>query len=228
MEELEKYLKKNNLYKSAVVDKFRIFLSALSEYNEKFNLTAITDEKEIEIKHFIDSLKGSEYTADKNLDIGSGAGFPGIPLAIVNEDKQFTLADSLKKRIEFLEEVKRRCGLSNVEAVHTRAEDIRKDNKYDLVTARAVAPLNILCEYCLPFVKIGGLMMAYKGKKAEEETDAAEKAISILGGKIKKIEKYTLDVSGEENERSLIIIEKVKPTPEKYPRGGNKPRLKPL
>lgn len=228
MEETKKYLQHNNIYSPEYVDKLGIFESVLSEYNEKFNLTAITDEREIEIKHFIDSLHGSEFVADTNLDIGSGAGFPGIPLAIVKPDKKFTLVDSLKKRVDFLSTVIEKCGLDNVRVFHKRAEELDKKQKYGCVTARAVAPLNILCEYCLPFAEVGGIMLAYKGKKADEETEQAEKAIELLGGKVERKVYYKLGVFGEESERALIIIRKVKETPEKYPRGGNKPRLKPL
>ena len=228
MKELVTYLKQNGLYDPETVEKFEKFFSLLSEYNEKFNLTAITDETEIEIKHFIDSLAGNAYLSENNLDIGSGAGFPGIPLAIVNPDKNFTLVDSLRKRVDFLSAVKEECSLGNLRVFHKRAEELDKNEKYGLVTARAVAPLNVLCEYCLPFVKSGGIMLAYKGRKADEEIDRAEKAIEILGGKVEKKVSYELNISGEEAERALIIIRKIKETPEKYPRGGNKPRLKPL
>ena len=232
MKKLYEYILNNNLKESAsaekAVEKSELFMSMLLEYNEKFNLTAITDKDEIEIKHFIDSLQGSKYVKDENLDIGSGAGFPGIPLAIVNPEKKFTLVDSLKKRVDFLTAVKEKCGLDNVEIYHKRAEDISKSKKYGLVTARAVAPLNILCEYCLPFVEIGGIMLAYKGKKADEETEEAQKAIDLLGGKVEKQEDYRLETADGESERKLIIIRKERETPEKYPRGGNKPRLKPI
>lgn len=228
MEALKKYLSDNINNCSDALEKFELFKSLLLEYNEKINLTAITDEAEIVTKHFIDSLEGNGYTAEKNLDIGSGAGFPSIPLAIVNKNKKFVLVDSLKKRVDFLTAVKEKCKLENIEIYHKRAEEIDKTQKYECVTARAVAPLNILCEYCLPYVKKGGIMLAYKGKKADAEIEEAKKAMEILGGRVEKKHDYTLETADGESERSLIIIRKVKETPEKYPRGGNKPRLKPI
>lgn len=218
--------KKNILEKYE--NEFEVFYSLLSEYNERFNLTAITDREEVYVKHFEDSLSACGYLGRTVLDVGSGAGFPGIPLAIANPDKEFTLIDSLKKRVEFLQTVINGCGLKNVKVLHSRAEDMDKKSKFETVTSRAVAPLNILCEYCLPFVKTCGIMIAYKGKKADEEITAAENAIKILGGEIEKKAEYKLKEKDGESDRSLIIIKKVTETESKYPRGGNKPRIKPL
>ncbi len=228
MNELEKFLKDHGLPVEKCLEKLEIFSDMIIERNKMFNLTAITDKREMEIKHFLDSLHGSRFLSDRNLDVGSGAGFPGIPLAIANRDKRFVLVDSLRKRVDFLEEVKEACGLENVSVLHRRAEDMDRTEKFGCVTARAVAPLNVLCEYCLPFVKVGGIMLAYKGRKADEEIEQAEKALEILGGAVERKEPYTISFDGEVMERNLVVIRKTRETPEKYPRGGNKPRIKPL
>lgn len=228
MEILKNYLIKHKLFSDETLKKFADYFSVLLEYNQKFNLTAITDKDEIQTKHFTDSLYGNPFISNSVLDIGSGAGFPGIPLAIVNPDKHFTLVDSLNKRVEFMKTVCDICGLNNVEVLHKRAEELDKTKKFSTVTARAVAPLNILCEYCLPFVEIGGTMLAYKGKKADEEIKSSLNAVKILGGNIESVRTEKFMFGSEENERNLIIIKKERETPQKYPRGGNKPRLKPL
>ena len=228
MNELKKFLKDHGLPVEECLEKLEIFSDMIIERNKMFNLTAITDKREMEIKHFLDSLHGSRFLSDRNLDVGSGAGFPGIPLAIANRDKRFVLVDSLRKRVDFLEEVKEACGLENVSVLHRRAEDMDRTEKFGCVTARAVAPLNVLCEYCLPFVKVGGIMLAYKGRKADEEIGQAEKALEILGGAVERKEPYTISFDGEVMERNLVVVRKTRETPEKYPRGGNKPRIKPL
>ena len=207
-----------------------LFAEILTEYNKKINLTAITDEEDVAIKHFLDSVKGLKFIKGKEkiIDIGSGAGFPSIPVIIMNEDKntKFVLMDSLKKRVDFLNYVIEELKLENVTAVHRRAEEEAKINRerYDAVLARAVAPLNVLAEYALPLLKIGGQLVAYKGKAEEEEAEAV-RAIKVLGGTKETTEKYLLD---GKYERSFVIVKKTSKTPEKYPRGQNKPRLMPL
>ena len=212
------------------MEKLSAFCRLLSEYNEKFNLTNITDEKEIAVKHLVDSIKGMPYLPEKGkiIDVGSGAGFPSIPLIIMNEnpEREFVLLDSLLKRVDFLNVVIEKLELTNAVAVHARAEEEAKRarNGYACAVARAVAPLNVLLEYTLPLVKKGGAVVAYKGDP-EEEMRNAENALRILGGRVKSVEKYKLN---GEYERSFVIVEKTAETPLKYPRGQNKPRIMPL
>lgn len=207
---------------------FEQYRSLLLEYNEKFNLTNITDKDEVTVKHFIDSVLGGKYieNCSEIIDIGSGAGFPAIPLAIINNKARFTLLDSLNKRVNFLNVVIKELNLNNVVAIHRRAEEEGKKSreKYDCVIARAVASLPILLEYSIPLLKVGGILVAYKGD-AEEEIKASGNALKVLGAEIETVDKYKLN--GEYN-RSFIIVKKVKKTPEKYPRGQNKPRISPL
>lgn len=203
------------------------YYSLLVEWNGKFNLTAITDRSEVYVKHFADSLLGEPFIPEnaRVLDVGTGAGFPSLPVKIARPDIKLTLNDSLLKRIGFLREVISELGLTGVETIHSRAEDLTDREYYDCVVSRAVAPLNVLCEYCLPFVKPGGTFIAYKADECEEETAAAANAIAVLGGNAARIEKVRLD---ENTVRSLVIIEKRRPTPGKYPRGKNLPRKSPL
>lgn len=210
---------------------FSRFRDLLLEYNKKFNLTSILDEKEICYKHFLDSVMGESFfpCGAHVLEVGSGAGFPSVPLRLVREDLCFTLVESTGKKCTFLEVVADRLNLQNVKVVNARAEDLARDGayreKYDAVCARAVARLNTLCEYCLPFVKRGGCMIAYKGE-AEEECREAERAISLLGGSIEKI--FSYELPEEMGKRTLVVIRKVKDTPQKYPRGNGKERKDPL
>ena len=224
-------LERNGIFLSdSAVEKLEVFRRILLDYNEKFNLTAITDEKEIAVKHFADSIKGLKFLPGKGkiIDLGSGAGFPSVPLIIAgeNEEREFVLLDSLKKRVDYLNDVIRELKLPKAVAVHERAEDEGKKSrgKYDCVVARAVAPLNVLLEYAMPVLKVGGTLVAYKGQ-AEEEIEKAQNALKILRAKIKTVEKYELD---GEHKRSFVIVEKVGETPVKYPRGQNKPRSQPL
>ena len=211
-------------------EQFSKYREILLSYNEKFNLTAITDPYEIEVKHFLDSVVGEKYIPQGAavVDIGSGAGFPAVPLKIYRPDLKITMLDSLAKRVRFLEEVVKTLGLSNAESIHIRAEDAAKGTfreSFFVAVARAVAPFATLSEYALPMVKVGGKFIAYKGPDVEEELAAGKKAVTVLGGKILSAEKYRLpDGSG----RSLIVIGKTSPTPAKYPRGQNKPRLSPI
>lgn len=212
-------------------EKFQKFNGILTEFNHKYNLTAISDEKEVYIKHFFDSVKPQKYfpKGAKVVEIGSGGGFPSVPLKIVRDDLSFTLLESTGKKCEYLKHVVDKLSFNGVQVLNIRAEDGGKDEalreKFDVATARAVARLNTLCEYCLPFVKTGGRFIAYKGD-AEEEIEEAENAIKTLGGEIEKIEKY--DLPEGFGKRTVIVIKKVKSTPGKYPRGRGLERKKPL
>ena len=230
MEELKTYLESKKIqYNPAILDKFNSYYELLIEWNNKFNLTAITDKKEVEIKHFIDSLTALEYIKDNSLicDIGAGAGFPSIPLAILLPNCKFTLVDSLNKRVNFLNEVVNKLGLTNCECIHARIEDfaIKNREKYDIALARAVAPLNILLEYTMPVLKINGILLSHKGSNINDEILEAENASKILNCKINN--KYELSLPNGDY-RCLIEYIKIKSTPPKYPRGGNKPRLNPI
>ena len=213
-------------------EKFAVYMELLREWNEKINLTAITDEEGILVKHFFDSCSISEFVDNnsKIIDVGTGAGFPGLPLKIVNDTLNLTLVDSLNKRIKFLNEVKNKLGLKNVETLHGRAEDVGIDNKYrekyDFAVSRAVAELRILVEYLLPLVKVGGKVIAMKGPNIDEEVENAKKAVKLLGGEIERIESFRL--GNTDNERTVIIIKKIKNTESKYPRKAGIPRKNPL
>lgn len=210
------------------IDSMVRFYGILTEYNEKFNLTRITSEHESAYKHFADSLVSLPFIKkeDKICDVGSGGGFPAIPLAIASE-AEFTLVDSTLKKVNYLNEAISLLSLNNAHAIQARAEDLglsEKRESFDIVTARAVASLPTLLEYCLPLVKVGGLFLAYKTD--ESELELSKKALDILGGKIKKCVNYTLGEYADT--RCLIVIEKIAPTPKRYPRGQNKPRIKPI
>lgn len=206
---------------------YEIYTDYLLEVNSHTNLTSITDSKEIEIKHYQDSLSVLAYIKEgsKVLDIGAGAGFPGIPLRI-EKDIDLTLIDSVNKKVNFMNEVIEKLGLDKAIAIHTRAEDFAKEKRetYDVVVSRAVANMSTLSEYCIPFLKTGGIFIALKGPKADEELEQAKNAIKVLGGKVKKIDRFDLDG----NERVNIIVEKVHPTKKQYPRGKNLPKKNPL
>lgn len=211
-------------------EKFGLFKDLLLLYNNKFNLTAITDEKDIYIKHFLDCAAGDMFFEEgvSVLEVGSGGGFPSVPLKLLRDDLKFTLVESTGKKCEYLREVVDKLNLSCVKVVNARAEELAKDKnyreKFDACTARAVARLNTLCEYCLPFVKVGGSFIAYKGN-CSEEVEEAKKAFSVLGGELERIEKYELP-NGES--RSIVVVKKIKPTPEKYPRGQGRERKCPI
>ncbi|MBP3345329.1 MAG: 16S rRNA (guanine(527)-N(7))-methyltransferase RsmG [Clostridia bacterium] len=212
------------------VEQFEIYYNFLVEENEKYNLTAITEKNEVAIKHFVDSVLPYK-TIPQNasiIDVGTGAGFPGVPLKILREDLKLTLLDSLQKRVRFLEELTHKLELKNVTCVHARAEDYcrEKREKFDVATSRAVAATNTLSEYLIPYVKKGGLVLMYKGSKAEEELIEGEKAIKTLGGKVSLIQKFFL--KEVESERNVVVIEKLFPTPSKFPRGKNLPKTKPI
>lgn len=209
---------------------FEIFKNLLLEYNKMYNLTAVTDAEGIYFKHFLDSVAGEEFF-EKNAsvaEIGSGGGFPSLPLKLVRPDLDFTLIESTGKKCKFLNAVVDKLGLGGMNIINIRAEEGARDQKlrekFDVCCARAVAALNTLSEYCLPYVKVGGRFIAYKGE-CGEELKAAEKALKILGGEIEKIEKYSLENCGK---RTLVIIKKVRATPIAYPRGQGKERKSPL
>ncbi|MDU4891459.1 MAG: 16S rRNA (guanine(527)-N(7))-methyltransferase RsmG [Clostridium sp.] len=205
-------------------NKFIKYKDLIKEWNEKINLTAITDDEEIIKKHFIDSIKVFNCDYVKNaksiIDIGTGGGFPGIPMRIVKEDSKMVLLDSLNKRINFLNEVINDLNLSNIKTIHGRAEDFAQTAEYrqrfDLAVSRAVANLTVLLEFCLPYVKVGGYFVALKGPAIEEEIKAAEGALKALGGKIEKI--IEVDIEGSDLKHNLLVVKKIKDTPKKYPR----------
>lgn len=215
---------------SHIAEKFLTYYSMIKEWSEKFNLTAITDFKEVVLKHFIDSAYGLKMikNAKSLCDIGAGAGFPSLPIKILYPEINLTMIDSLNKRINFLNEVVKELNLKDCTCMHARAEDVAKSSlreSFDAVTARAVANLSTLCEYSLPLVKVGGFFVAYKGE-AEEELANAQNAIRLLGGKLESYDKYKL--AGTDNNRMLIVIKKVKITDIKYPRGKGKEKSSPL
>lgn len=216
------------------IEQFEKYKTILLEWNEKINLTAITDEKEIYIKHFLDSISCSNLSYIKNaesiIDIGSGAGFPGVPLSILFPEKKITLIDSLNKRVRYLNTLIDELGLKNIDVYHGRAEEFGKNNQfrecYDVAVSRAVARLNILSEFCIPFIKKGGHFICYKGMNIDEEIADGEKAIEILG--CKTLDKIKTDIPFIDMKHYLLIIEKIKSTPKEYPRKSGMPAKKPL
>ena len=214
------------------LEQFDQYAQFLVEYNEKVNLTAITDPEGIEVKHFLDSLmllKAVELPEGASvIDVGTGAGFPSVPAKIVRDDLRLTLLDGLNKRIVFLGELSRRLGQENT-ALHARAEEAARGElreQFDLATARAVADLRVLAEYCLPFVKVGGAFVPYKSGKIQEEIEAAGRAVEILGGTVREMKEFVLP--GTDMYRCLLEIEKVKSTAKRYPRKAGMPTKEPL
>lgn len=207
---------------------FSIFSQLLVEWNKKMNLTAVTEDKEISIKHFLDStvpiFSFDIKENSKIIDVGTGAGFPGVPIKIIRPDLDFTFLDSLNKRITFLKEVSNQLSFEKAEFVHMRAEDAGKDKKfrgkYDYAVSRAVAPLKVLSEYCVPLLKIGGTFAAFKAFDIEEELNDAKSMIGNLGGKIKDIKEVKIPHS--DITRKIVLIEKIKETPKEFPRKANK------
>lgn len=224
------------------IHQFIRYYELLIEWNSFMNLTAITDEKEVLAKHFLDSVslvlfedvklikRIKESDIKSVIDIGTGAGFPGIPLKIVFPDIKVTLLDSLNKRVKFLNKVIEDLDLKGIDAIHGRAEELAKKEeyreKYDLCVSRAVANLATLSEYCLPFVRVNKYFIPFKSQKLDEEITYAKKCISVMGGKF--LGKYKFILPGTDDERTFAYIKKVKSTPKKFPRGGNKPVKEPI
>ena len=214
------------------IEQFLKYYEMLIDKNKVMNLTAITEYDEVIEKHFLDSISLCQiYDLSKPvkiLDMGTGAGFPGVPLKIAFSEIEITLADSLNKRIKFLDEVVAELGLEKVTTVHARAEELARNKEhrenYDLVVSRAVANLSTLGEYCIPFVKMGGNFISYKSGEVDEEVNAAGKAIKILGGQMRNVYKFDL----YDQKRSFVTIEKIKTTPKTYPRKAGTPSKEPL
>lgn len=225
--------KMNYELSDSMLENFSLYEKLLVEWNEKMNLTAITEHSEVVIKHFADSLFGLKFIKDSSsvIDVGTGAGFPGVPLKIARPDIKLTLLDSLNKRLNFLTEVKNQLSLSDVTCIHSRAEDGAKmgshlRENFDVATSRAVANLSVLCEYCLPYLKRGGVFLAYKGSDVDEELISAQNAIEILGGEVTGVFQY--NIPDTDINHSVVVITKVRTTPEKYPRLQGKIQKKPL
>ena len=214
------------------MDKFYKYMNLLIEWNEKMNLTAIIEPSEIILKHFIDSITILKDIKDDStvVDVGTGAGFPGIPLSIMNPTLKITLVDSLNKRLIFLQEVIKELNLKNVELIHARAEEFGRNKKYrekfDIATSRAVANLATLSEYLLPLVKINGQAISMKAGNASQEIEEAQKAIKTLGGHINRIDEFYLPQT--DIARTIIIIDKIKETPNQYPRKAGTPSKEPI
>lgn len=232
MEILKKYLDFKNIeYTEETIKKFEKYFELLIEWNEKINLTTITEKEEVEKKHFIDSLTVIDYLDENSsvIDIGTGAGFPSIPLCILRPDLKFTLLDSLNKRIKFLEVIVENLDLQNVELIHSRAEDLAKGDfreSFDYSIARAVAKMNTLLEYMSPYVKKCGKVIAMKSKDIENELELSTKAIRALSLEVEKVDKFKLFETDED--RAIVVLNKVAKCNKCYPRERNLPRKKPL
>ncbi|MEG2983939.1 MAG: 16S rRNA (guanine(527)-N(7))-methyltransferase RsmG [Peptostreptococcaceae bacterium] len=217
-----------------MLENFKTYRDILVDWNQKMNLTGIEDEKEVYIKHFLDSISvvKSGYIKDgmSIIDVGTGAGFPGMPLRICLENLQVTLLDSLNKRINFLQEVGNNLGIDNIEFIHGRAEDFAKQEEYreqyDIATARAVAGLPILMEFCVPFVKVGGHFICLKGPNANLELEESNSAMEVLG--VEFIEKINIDLPDSNLNHNILVFKKVRNTPDKYPRKAGKPTKSPI
>jgi len=215
-------------------EQFMKYKDLIKEWNEKVNLTAIKEDEEIVKKHFIDSIKVFKFKELKNakniIDIGTGGGFPGIPMKIIKPEINIVLLDSLNKRINFLNIVIQELQLERIKAIHGRAEDFGKDINYreqfDLCVSRAVAKLSSLSEYCLPYVKVGGYFISYKSGKVQEELDMSVNAFQILGAELKEVSEFMLP--NTDIERTLVVLQKKATTPNKYPRSAGKPSKDPL
>lgn len=221
-------------FDDSIINTFEKHMSLTLEWNEKINLTRITEKEDFIKKHYIDSLACYGYPqvekAQSIIDIGTGAGFPGVPLAIVYPDKDFVLVDSSMKKLKIVEEICKEIDVKNVRVIHGRAEDLARDKdhreQYDFCVSRAVAEISILSEYCLPFVKVGGALGAYKTKNSQEEIRDGFGAIKLLGGKI--IGEESLEITNFHLDHLIVMIEKINKTPEKYPRKAGIPKKQPL
>ena len=236
IEEFEKFFIKeceeNNInFQNIEISKLYIYMNEVLSWNEKVNLTAKKKKKEFIVKHFIDSLTIINYieNGESVIDIGTGAGFPGIPIKLAREDSKVILVDSVNKKLNIIRDIIPKLNIDQIECIHSRAEDLAQNKMYreafDNVVSRAVSNLTTLVEYMLPFAKIGGKIICMKGPNYEEELKESMKAIKVLGGALEKIESRNVD---NELERNLIIIKKEKPTPKQYPRGQGKPLKNPL
>jgi 16S rRNA (guanine527-N7)-methyltransferase len=235
MKQLENAFEQLNISVSnKTVLKFEKYMKLILEWNQKVNLTAITEESDFINKHFIDSILCADFAELKNaktiIDVGTGAGFPGVPLALVFPEKQFLLIDSVGKKLKVLKEILNNLEISNVELLHTRAEDLAHKEEYrekfDLCVSRAVANLAALTEYCLPFISIGGTFISYKGPGVSEELKESASAIKLLGGDAGEIRKINLEGFGLDH--NMIVIKKKRKTPEKYPRKAGMPSKEPI
>lgn len=210
---------------------FYQYMNGIIDWNDKINVTAITDEKMFIVKHFVDSLAINKFVAQAKsiIDIGTGGGFPGIPLKIMNYDKKVTLIDSVNKKLNVIRDITKDMNLGELEILHSRAEDLASKQEYretyDIATTRAVSNFSTILEYMLPFIKVGGYAICMKGPNYTEEFEEAKVAIEVLGGKFDSIERLNV---GNELERNIIIIKKVKNTPKKFPRGQGKPLKEPI
>ena len=218
---------------SQMIDQFSIFYELLIETNKSLNLTAITEMEEVVLKHFIDSMAISHYFDFKNhsvIDVGTGAGFPGIPLAILFSDAQFVLLDSLKKRLHFIDQVLEKCGINNVTLIHGRAEDFGRDEnyreKFDYCVSRAVASLPVLLELCTPFVRVGGKFISYKSEQLAGELEQSHKALSLLKCNLEKEIPYK--IPDTDYSRVFAVFDKIEKLGKKYPRQAGKPKKFPL
>ena len=230
-EYLDIKLRENNIDEKINEELFFKYMKNILEWNEKINVTNITDEKEFVVKHFIDSLTILDYIEDgkRTIDIGCGAGFPGIPLKLAKTNIKETLIDSVNKKIKVVQDCIDKLNLNDIEALHVRAEELANKEdyreKFDYATTRAVSNLATITEYMLPFLKIGGRAICMKGPNYKEELENSKKAVTVLGGTIEEIKNIKID---NENERNIIIIKKVKNTPKQYPRGNGKPLRNPI
>jgi len=222
---------KNDIKDIKNIEKFYKYMNLLLDWNQKINLTSIVEEKEFIVKHFVDSLIVTNFIKDYNrvIDVGTGAGFPGIPLKLFNEKTNITLIDSVNKKINVLNDIIIKLDLNNINALHIRAEELARHKEYResyyISISRAVANMSTLVEYLMPFTKIEGKIICMKGPNYEDELENSKKAITILGGKIEDIKTYKVN---NEFERNVIIINKIKSTPLKYPRGQGKPLKEPI
>ncbi len=215
-------------------ENFIKYMELLLEWNEKVNLTAITEPEEVVTKHFLDCVtpvaKNMIPQSASVIDVGCGAGFPGLPIKLVRDDIKLTLLDSLAKRLNFIDEVLKKTEICDVTLVHSRAEDGGRDKnhreKYDVALSRAVANMSVLCEYCLPFVKVGGVFIALKGPAAQEEISAAEKAIKLLGGELEGI--CEAEIPFTDLRHNIVTVRKIKKCPKEYPRKAGTPSKKPI
>ncbi|WP_160680314.1 16S rRNA (guanine(527)-N(7))-methyltransferase RsmG [Clostridium sp. C8-1-8] len=215
-------------------NKFITYMELLKEWNEKINLTAITEDEQIIKKHFVDSIKAFNSplfkSANNLIDVGTGAGFPGIPIAIIREDLKVTLLDSLNKRVNFLNEVINKLGLNNVKTIHSRAEDGARTSElregFDIATSRAVANMCVLSELCIPYVKVNGHFIALKGPAIEEELEESKNAVATLGGRL--LEVIQVNIEDTDLKHNLVVVKKMKETPKTYPRKAGSITKKPI